>query len=93
MRLAWNIRRLLEKLGMSEWKAFGIEIKINNFEEWLSRHPISRIMIVVDPKDCLNEWKTFSVSVDEFKLASKTGRWRNSFVFTAKATPVVEKSK
>jgi len=85
--LAWYIQRFLEKLGMSDSQAIIKTRKIYNFEDWLLRHPITIAMITFDPKDCLNEWKEMSVSMDAFRLVRTRGRWRKVFTWSAKASP------
>lgn len=90
MRLAWYVRRLLEKIGMSEWKAFGYEIKIGKFEDWLQRRPITMAMILIDPKDCMNEYKRMSASFDSFELKHVSGLWQKHFTWVAKAEVVKE---
>jgi len=87
MRLAHYIERFLEKLGYSDSRAIIATKPIANFEDWLLRHPITIAVITFDPKDCLNEWKEISVSMDAFRLVRTEGRWRKVFTWSAKASP------
>ena len=91
--ISWYVRRFLEKIGVPEWKAFGIEIRIDRFEDWLFRHPLTYASITFDPKDCMNEWKEMSVSIDDFKFVGSSGIWRRRFVWQAKASPTKEVEK
>jgi len=90
--LAWYIERFLEKLGYSDSRAIIATKPIANFEDWLLRHSITNVMITFDPKDCLNEWREMSVSMDAFRLVKTEGRWRKVFTWQAKASPKREES-
>ncbi len=90
LSLSWQIRRLLEKLGVSDWKAFTVENKILKIEEWIKRKHITNLMITFDPT-MDNQYHTYSASLESFKLAHVDGIWQKHFTFVAKANIVEEK--
>jgi hypothetical protein len=85
--LSYTIRSFLEKIGVSEWKAFTIEHKISNFEDWIQRHPIT-IMSIRLPSDLPpNEWVKVKASLDgtNCRLVSQKGIWRKTLVWESYA--------
>ena len=83
--LGYSVRNFLEKLGVSEWKAFQQEIKINNFMDWLHRHPITILMITYPPEIVNQGWKQCSAAFDDVKFTKETGIWRKTIIFTVNA--------
>jgi len=83
--LYWRIGRLLEKLGMSEGKAFTIQNKIYKFEDWLFRNPITILCITLPDNIADNKWHNCEASFDNVKFANKSGIWRKTIVFSVKA--------
>lgn len=86
LSFSWNVRILLEKLGMSEWKAFTYENKIAKYEDWVLRHPIT-IMSIRLPETPNNKWVQVSASLDNthVRLVSKTGIWRKTYIWESMA--------
>ncbi len=85
--LGWYVRRLLEKLGMSEWKASVYENKISGWENWMLRKPITNIVITLPDSMIKNEWQQVSASLDNshVKLVSQTGIWRKTYIWQSMA--------
>lgn len=83
--LYWRIGRLLQKLGMSEGRAFTIENKIYKFEDWLFRHPITILMITLPNNIVDNKWHNCEASFDNVRFANKSGIWRKTIMFTVQA--------
>lgn len=83
--LYWRIGRLLEKLGMSEGRAFTIQNKIYKFEDWLFRHPITILMITLPDSIADNKWHNCEAAFDNVKFANKSGIWRKTIIFSVKA--------
>jgi len=82
---SWYVGRFLEKLGMSEGKAFTIQNKIYKFEDWLFRHPITILWITIPDEAIDNKWHNCEASFDNVKFANKSGVWRKTVVFMVKA--------
>ena len=84
--IAFQIGRLLEKLGMNEYKSYRYERKIANFEDWLHRNPIT-IMNITLPDLPNNQWTQVEASLDNahVKLVSQSGVWRKTYVWQSNA--------
>lgn len=87
MRFSWYFRLFLEKLGMSEWKAFGYENKISRWEEWILRHPITILSVSLPTEIADNKWHKVTASLDNthVKLVSETGIWRKTYIWQSMA--------
>jgi len=85
MDLSYYIRQVLEKLGMSEGKAFGYELKVQKFEDWLHRHPITNCYITFDPIFD-DKFHRYSTAIDAFELKHTSGIWQKHFTWMAKAS-------
>ena len=83
--LSWRIGGLLEKLGMSEGRACHIQYKIDKFEDWLLRHPITNLVITIPDNAMDDKWHRCTASFDEVKFSNQHGRWRKVITFMVKA--------
>ena len=83
--VGWHVRLFLEKIGVSESRAFLTEIRINNFAHWLFRHPLTTLVITIPPEQIDNKWHRMTASLDDVKFNSMHGRWRKCFTFMVKA--------
>ena len=92
MSLSGYIGRLLEKLGISEWDAMRLELKMVKFEEWILRHPVTSVYITFEPI-LDDKYHKYSASIEQLQMKHTSGMWQKHFTFFAKAQVEQEPSQ